>query len=157
MGAWDSGSSSDVLKTDSLATCIRIAIVGDYPADARAPPGSPDRFLAHVVEAQGRPAELAELVAKVKVAVAAGLTNLRATVVLCAPQSLGLDVSGEVTPEVEAKIKLMVSEQEDQNDKVMGDVESLVDVDHVDEVQHNCQEEWKLEITGTKQVQYGKQ
>ncbi|KAF5600013.1 hypothetical protein FPANT_2855 [Fusarium pseudoanthophilum] len=49
MDEYGTGSGTDVLYTVGLATCVRVAITGSYPAGSR---GGNDRFLAHISEAE---------------------------------------------------------------------------------------------------------
>ncbi|KAL2689161.1 hypothetical protein Neosp_003213 [[Neocosmospora] mangrovei] len=156
MHKWRSGSGNDQLETRALATCIRIAIVGVYPAHDQAP-GSPDRFLAHIKETDERPAILVQLIRKVQAAVAAGLTDLKATVVLCHPDSVVTNNSGPVTPEQAEKNQLSIEEQEAHNDVVMDDMYSMVARENVVIQKHHCDEFWKLVIKGDKQFEYGPQ
>ncbi|KAF5611460.1 uncharacterized protein FSUBG_2293 [Fusarium subglutinans] len=47
MDQYGTGSGADVLYTVGLATCVRVAVTGTYPAGSR---GGNDRFLAHISE-----------------------------------------------------------------------------------------------------------
>ncbi|KAF5970608.1 hypothetical protein FBULB1_9636, partial [Fusarium bulbicola] len=51
MDQYGTGSGADVLYTVGLATCVRVAVVGTYPAGARGR-GGKDRFLAHVSDTE---------------------------------------------------------------------------------------------------------
>ncbi|KAF5625002.1 hypothetical protein F52700_9377 [Fusarium sp. NRRL 52700] len=49
MDEYGTGSGTDVLYTVGLATCVRVAITGTYPAGSGGRGGN-DRFLAHISE-----------------------------------------------------------------------------------------------------------
>ncbi|KAF5561936.1 hypothetical protein FPHYL_5932 [Fusarium phyllophilum] len=50
MDEYGTGSGTDILYTVGLATCVRVAVTGTYPAGSRA--RGNDRFLAHISDAE---------------------------------------------------------------------------------------------------------
>ncbi|KAH0598242.1 hypothetical protein MHUMG1_03537 [Metarhizium humberi] len=77
---YTAGKGNDSKETDALATCIRVAIAGDYD-DPEA--SGNDRFLAHVDDLEDP--VLGGFIPMVRTAIENGLHNLRAIMVVPQP------------------------------------------------------------------------
>lgn len=88
IGTEASGPAETELDTDGLATCQGIAVVGEYEDDDNEGDAV---FMAHVGATDQTP--LNTLVDKVKAAQAAGLGNIKITVVYCDADSVPEDMA----------------------------------------------------------------
>ncbi|KAF4473010.1 hypothetical protein FALBO_101 [Fusarium albosuccineum] len=149
MGDFESGSDGYELKTDSLATCIRVAIVGNFPVKGE--DELRDRFMAHVTEWEDHPApEFANLMRAVRLAMGNGLVNLRAMVIACTPESR------RENPVPGADIESDVREQREANTQVVRDIHALVGAQNTEVKTHSCEDPWTLIINWDKTFSSGR-
>ncbi|KAF4963602.1 hypothetical protein FSARC_8387 [Fusarium sarcochroum] len=134
MGKYGTGSGTDRLWTSGLATCVRIAVTGDYSVQG-SNNNNKDRFLAHVDE-EGRDEALQGLINSVMAAKARGLVNLKATVFALDPQKDG--GTGD-------------SLQDEFNEKVTDSIEALIGRKPKMEW-HSQHVDGKLSIESNKQI-----
>ncbi|RBR19978.1 hypothetical protein FVER53590_25018 [Fusarium verticillioides] len=132
MSDWLCAKGNTALTTSGLSTCIRVAIVGEYPTGF----DGPDRFLAHISEEPGW----------------AGLCDAMRSAIDNAINAHGFRVT---------KVVLVIPDTASEEDEDFEDfVEEVVGkfaglVNSVEEHVHDTGEAWKLGINSEREIWYG--
>lgn len=133
MDEWHCAKGNTVLSTSGLRTCIRVAIVGEYPTGY----DGPDRFLVHISESdEGNEAAMAMSNAVSKAMEDHGFKITEAALVIPDPSS---------------------EDDEDFFEWVQGVIESFKELadGEVEVEDHDTNEIWELEINSEKEIFYG--
>ncbi|KAF5562735.1 hypothetical protein FNAPI_3054 [Fusarium napiforme] len=145
MDEYGTGSGTDALYTVGLATCVRVAVVGTYPAGSR---GGNDRFLAHISEAEPH-AALQGFINSVNEAKRNGMRIDKARVVV-GDYSENTDFNPN-----NARHKADDEEQDEFTTKVGSSIKTLVgDSSKLKRKTHAEEDAYELEITSQKDIRF---
>ncbi|KAK9437308.1 hypothetical protein VB005_08294 [Metarhizium brunneum] len=135
---YTAGKGNDSKETDGLATCIRVAVTGDY-GDPEA--SGNDRFLAHVDDLEDPVLE--GFIPLVRTAIENGLHNLRAIMVVPQPGTDADDPDG-------------TNDDQLRQDEIFDLIGTVVDYNNIQIESHGNDESWRLEIEGNKNFKFGR-
>ncbi|KJK74380.1 hypothetical protein H634G_10287 [Metarhizium anisopliae BRIP 53293] len=134
---YTAGKGNDSKRTDGLATCIRVAVAGDYDYSEAS---GDDRFLAHVDDLEDP--VLGGFIGRVRAAIENGLHNLRA--IMVAPQ-----------PGTDADNPDGTNDYQLRQDEIFDLIGTVVDHNNIQIESHDNDQSWYLTIHGNKDFDFG--